>query len=342
MPRRPKLLWRFRTKTKIEGPYERRGDRAVTASTAWHGLGWTGQPVRLGGRVYFGSTDSYVYCLDAATGREIWHYGNHHSIKGSIMIHGGRIYHGGRDNKIHCYTLNGEKVWETRIGNDCDSSPAIVDGRGFIGGEDHRIYCFDPEDGQIIWAMGPTAGSVESSPCVTGDRVIAGACYGILYCCDAKTGEVIWTARTGGDMDSTPVHFDGRIYVGSKTKRKPEIGAIWCIKASDGSKVWRVPLTRGVWATPAVNPERRRVYVGCANTYVYCLDADTGGLVWKRSLRSRIWSSPVVVDGCVLVGVRDGTLWCLNEEDGEPLWVFDDGFDIDATPLVAGGMIVIG
>jgi hypothetical protein len=75
---------------------------------------------------------------------------------------------------------------------------------------------------------------------------------------------------------------------------------------------------------------------------LYCLDALTGATIWKRSLVSRIWSSPVVVDRCILQGVRDGTLWCLNEADGEPLWVFDDGFDIDATPCVAGGLIVVG
>jgi outer membrane protein assembly factor BamB len=342
VPRHPKLLWRFRTKTKVEGPYERRGDKHVSAGTPWHGLGWTGQPVRRGDRVYFGSTDSYVYCLDAATGKEVWHYGNHHSIKGSIMISGDRIYHGGRDNRIHCYSLDGKRVWETRIGNDCDSNPAIVAGRGFIGGEDYRIYCFDPVGGAILWAMGPTNGSVESSPCVVGDHVIAGAGFGVLYCCDAATGEVVWTAKTGGDMDSTPVHFDGRIYVGSKTKVQRETGALWCFRESDGRKLWRVPLTRGVWGTAAVDREKRRVYIGCNNSYTYCLDANSGKLVWKRSLRSRIWSSVVVADGCVLVGVRDGTLWCLNESDGRPLWVFDDGFDIDATPLVAGGMIVIG
>lgn len=342
VPRRPKLLWRFQTQTKYEGRYERRGAPNLTASTPWRGLGWTGQPVRLGKRIYFGSTDSYVHCLEAATGKEIWYYPNHHSIKGSIMISGDRIYHGGRDNKLHCYTLDGKMVWETRTGNDMDSNPVIVRGRGYIGAEDKHILCFSPRTGDILWKYGFTNGSVECSVCVVGGKVIAGCERGSLYCLNATTGKPIWTFNTLGDTDSTPVHVKGRIYVGSKTKTAHERGWLWCIDAQTGKQIWKVDMPRGIWATPAVSADRKRVYIGCNNGVFYCLDAKTGKLVWKRYLGSRIWSSAAVTDGCILVGVRDGTLWCLNEDDGEPLWVFDDGFDIDATPCVAGGMIVIG
>ena len=40
VPRRPKLLWRFRTHTKLEGPYEQRGTKSVNEKTPWAGCGW--------------------------------------------------------------------------------------------------------------------------------------------------------------------------------------------------------------------------------------------------------------------------------------------------------------
>ncbi|HOF89655.1 MAG TPA: PQQ-binding-like beta-propeller repeat protein, partial [Armatimonadota bacterium] len=217
VPRRPKLLWRFCTRTKYEGAYEQRGSAKLSASSPWRGLGWTGQPTRVGERLYFGSSDSYVYCLDAVSGQVQWYYPTHHCVKGSISVFGDRIYHGGRDNKIHCYSLNGEMLWETRTGNDMDSNPVIVDGRGYIGGEDQHVYCFDPDTGRILWQSATTAGSVESSPCVVNGRVYAGSGQGILYCLDAETGATIWCFRTLGDTDSTPVYHDGAIYVGSAT-----------------------------------------------------------------------------------------------------------------------------
>lgn len=342
VPRHPMLRWRFQTRTKCEGAYEQRGDPKLTASSPWHGLGWTGQPVRVGERVYFGSTDSYVYCLDAASGKPRWYYPNHHCIKGSIAVFGDHIYHGGRDNKIHCYTLDGKMVWETRTGNDMDSNPVVVNGRGYIGAEDDHIYSFDPKTGKILWQSEHTDGSVESSPCVVGNLVIAGSDYGILYACDTRTGKTRWKAHTGGDTDSSAVYWDGRLYVGSKTGKTGETGYVWCFDAKTGKALWHLDMPRGVWATPALNPAKDRLYIGCNNGVLYTLKMSDGSLVWKKKLGNRIWSSAAVTDGCIVVGVRDGRVWCLEEDTGKPLWVFDDGFDIDATPCVANGDIIIG
>jgi len=341
VPRRPKLLWRFRTKIKYEGSYEQRGDEKLNDMSEWKGLGWTGQPCYVDGKAYYGSGDSYVYCHDARTGELLWYYPNHHCVKGSISVIDGLIYHGGRDNKIHCYNLNGQMNWETRTGNDMDSNPTVVDNRGFIGGEDRNIYSFDPESGEILWKH-DTAGSVESSPCVVDDKVLAGSSQGWLYCLSTVTGEEVWKFRTYGDTDASPVHWDGKIYSASATGDVDESGHVWCVDLETGEEVWHVRMSRGVWATPAINPDKNAIYVGCANGDLSALSMDDGGLIWKRDLYSRIWSSPVVTDGVVLVGVRDGRFWCLDEDTGNPIWCFDDLFDFDATPCVADGLIIVG
>jgi len=341
VPRRPKLLWRFATRTKQEGAYEQRGAKKFTASFPWRGLGWTGQPVRLGDEVYFGATDSYVYCLRAETGEYRWHYPTGHSVKGSISLFNKRLYHGGRDNRLHCYDLNGRMVWETRIGNDMDSNPVMVGDRVYVGGEDQSIYCFEATTGKPIWRT-PTAGSVESSPCVAEGRVYAGSSRNTLYCCNAEDGKILWKFNTRGDTDSSPVFYEGKIYVGCATGDTGERGHFYCLDAATGKQIWHVPFTRGIWATVALSPELGRLYIGANNGILYALNMADGATVWKRTLGNRIWSSAAVTDGCILIAIRDGRLWCLEEKTGEPLWVFDDGFDIDATPLVAGGMIVIG
>jgi eukaryotic-like serine/threonine-protein kinase len=341
VPRRPKLLWRFLTKTKVEGEYEQRGSNTVTPATIWRGLGWTGQPVVLRDRLYFGSSDSYVYCLQAKTGKVLWYYPNHHCVKGSISIFGDRIYHGGRDNKLHCYDLQGKMVWETRIGNDMDSNPVVADGKLFVGGEDNAIYCFSPKTGKMLWRT-PTDGSTESSPCVARGRVVAGSGHGDLYCCEANTGKLLWDFKTLGDTDSTPVYWKGKIYVGCATGDFGEKGHLWCIDLITGKELWHGAMPRGLWATSAINPKKDRLYIGGNDGILYAFSMRDGQLIWKRRLGNRIWSSAAVSDGCILVGARDGLFWCLEEDTGKPIWALDDGFDIDATPLVYNGLIVIG
>jgi eukaryotic-like serine/threonine-protein kinase len=342
VPRHPKVLWRFRTKGKIEGPTERRGDAQVKPGTLWEGTGWTGQPCILDGKVYFGSTDSYVYCLDLLTGKQNWFYPNHHNIKGSISIQGGRIYHGGRDNKVHCYTLDGRMVWETRIGEDTDSNPLLIGDTLYIGGEDNSVYAFDPAKGTIRWRHTPTKWSCECSPCIAEGVLVIGSSGGGLYCLNPKTGERIWELDTGGDGDPTPVFWKGRVYHSIHVRGGVDRGKVSCIDVGKGERVWQKDLPRGVWATAAVSRKWDRVYVGCNDGVLYALDSNTGETVWQRKLGNRIWSSPVVTDGCIIVGVRDGTMWCLEEETGTPIWVFDEGFDIDSTPAVADGMVAIG
>ncbi len=341
VPRVPKLLWRFRTKDKAEGPYEQRGDVKLTAASTWKGCGWTGQPIMQEGKVYFGSADSYVYCLQAMTGAPVWYYPNHHVIKGSISIFGDSIYHGGRDNKIHCYSLDGKMRWETRTGNDMDSNPVVVDGKGYIGAEDFHIYSFAADTGKILWKSEKTIGSIESSPTIVGNKVIAGG-NGTLYCLNIADGKTIWKASTLGDTDSTTVHWQGKLYVGSKTAKVGETGHLWCLDAETGKTIWHETSPRGYWATPALDPAKGMLYIGTNDGNFAARNMSDGKVVWQRKLGNRIWSSAAVVDGCVVVGVRNGQLWCLRQDTGEPMWVFDEGYDIDATPLVCGGMIVIG
>lgn len=342
VPRRPKLLWRFRTHTKLEGPYELRGSSKVNPGTPWSGLGWTGQPDRRGDRYYFGSADSYVYCLDAQSGKCLWYYPNHHAVKGSIGTFGDFIYHGGRDNKIHCYTLDGQMVWETRTGNDMDSSPVVYNGLGYIGGEDKFAYCFHAKSGKIVWKHGPMKGSFENSPCITDKGVLYGNSQGEFICLDRKTGKLIWQAKTLGDTDSTPAYFEGRIYVGCATGDTNETGHLWCFDSATGQTIWHVPFPRGFWSSPSLNTEKGRLYIGNADGYFYALSMSDGALVWKRNVYARVWGSAAVTDGCCVFGVRDGRLWCLNEDTGEPLWLFDTPGDIDSTPCVSGGQILTG
>ncbi|MCL6623707.1 MAG: PQQ-binding-like beta-propeller repeat protein, partial [Fimbriimonadales bacterium] len=125
VPRKPKLLWTFKTSGILEVTAEHRG---VPPGTYWAGTDWTGQPAREGDRYYVGSVDSHVYCLDAKTGHLIWKFKTGHNIKGSVTIAGDRLYVGSRDNHLYCLEKEtGRLVWKVKTGNDMDSSHVVMD-----------------------------------------------------------------------------------------------------------------------------------------------------------------------------------------------------------------------
>ena len=64
-PDRPlEVVWEFETKL-ISGRLHKDG---------WGGTSWPGQPSVAGNRVYFGSADGYLYCLDKRDGSLIWKF----------------------------------------------------------------------------------------------------------------------------------------------------------------------------------------------------------------------------------------------------------------------------
>ncbi len=64
-------------------------------------------------------------------------------------------------------------------------------------------------------------------------------------------------------------------------------------------------------------------------------------LLWSKSHRDWVTSSPRIAQGNVVYGCRDGHLYAVRS-DGEPLWDYDSGTGIGATPEVDGTRVYCG
>ncbi|MGB9641451.1 MAG: PQQ-binding-like beta-propeller repeat protein, partial [Anaerolineales bacterium] len=63
----------------------------------------TGSPIMHQNRLYFGSVDSFVYCLDGFSGNLIWKYQTNGAITSTPLINGNILYIGSTDK--HLYAL---------------------------------------------------------------------------------------------------------------------------------------------------------------------------------------------------------------------------------------------
>ncbi len=87
MPKALKVIWEFKTSST----------RGRLHPDPWGGSGWPGQPAIVGDRIYFGSADSYVYCLNKSDGTVIWKFKTTDSAKSSPCIVGDRLVIGNLD-----------------------------------------------------------------------------------------------------------------------------------------------------------------------------------------------------------------------------------------------------
>ena len=152
-----------------------------------------------------------------------------------------------------------------------------------------------------------------------------------------------WKFTTGAGVSSTPVIFDGRVYVGSQDRN------IYCTDARNGRLLWT--FTTGARIKSSVAVADGKVYVGPDDGNVYCLDAKSGSMLWtteaggyiEASFKAvtGIRSSPIVVEDRVYVGSLDTNLYCLDSNSGDIVWKFETEGYITSSPAVSDDVVYV-
>lgn len=162
-----------------------------------------------------GDQTETVYCMDAATGHEIWK----HSYPGELDP---KYYEGG---------------------TSC--TPTVDGDRVYTLARQGQFFCFDAEKGTVLWSTNvhkdlgnkiPTWGFA-GSPVIDGDTIlldVGGA--GLAF--DKKTGGVIWHSEPIPASYSTPVLTQTageRAFILNGPK------SVEAIRVSDGKLLWNFP-----------------------------------------------------------------------------------------------------
>jgi outer membrane protein assembly factor BamB len=310
-------------------------------------------PVVVGDRVYIAAAhDSAfrphgaLYCLDRATGKEVWSYRNKKMkpVFSTPVVENGKLYigegfHQDYECKVYCFdAATGKVLWNFQAGSHTESTPCLADGRLYIGAGDDGLYCLDAARGKKLWNF--PAFHIDAPPLVAAGRVYAGCGIGdtyretALFCLDAtRKGKPIWRMNTDYPVWSRPVVSGGFVYAGTGNGRLNESadnpgGAVLCLRASDGEVVWRQKFGDGVLGPLAA--DRRHLYFGCRDGHFYCLRRKDGGLAWRRDLGSAVVAGPALEGGSteapagrLYAASIAGHLSCLESQTGKRFWSRD-------------------
>ena len=187
-----------------------------------------------------GSDVQYITALDAATGKVAWktdRSGKLHDNPDFKKAYGTPlvISQGGRDvllspgaDWLYGYDpATGKELWKLsygQLGFSIVPRPVVAHGLAFMSTSfmQPELLAIRLGDGtaapEIAWREKKAAPSMPS-PLVVGDEIYMVSEKGVASCLDARTGAVHWTERLGGNFSSSPLHADGRIYVGNRDGR---------------------------------------------------------------------------------------------------------------------------
>ncbi len=161
--------------------------------------------------------------------------------------------------------------------------------------------------------------------------------------------EVKWRIPVGGGY-AGPAVADGLVYLSDFVKESGDAfnnpgkradlkgkERVLCVKASDGSEVWKhefpctykISYPAGPRATPTV--AAGKVYVLGAEGNLFCLDAKTGREIWSKDFnkdyntKTPIWGyagHPLVVDDKLIciIGGKGSVAVAFNKDTGKELW----------------------
>ncbi|HXI21351.1 MAG TPA: PQQ-binding-like beta-propeller repeat protein, partial [Gemmatimonadales bacterium] len=187
-------------------------------------------PAVVGGRVYVGSADGYVYCFDLASGSTVWRHAtlgttlesgdfgfDRRTVQSSPAVSGGLVFVGARDGFLYALSADsGALRWsfDHKV-SWVNASPAVAGGTVYVGSSDGRfVQAVDAATGSEIWRTAADA-IVWSSAAVVGDQLLVGDGRGRVRSYDRATGEVRWSFTTGAQVYSSPVPAGSLVIFGS-------------------------------------------------------------------------------------------------------------------------------
>ena len=149
-----------------------------------------------------------------------------------------------------------------------------------------------------------------------------------------------WEFQVQGDVLSSPVVYDGKVYFGARS------GSVYALDARTGELVWDYSSDGWIDASPAVSSAA--VFMPSMDGRLYALDRGSGNVLWAAELGGPSASSPLYLDGKVYVGVGlpRNSLKAFDAATGAMLFekrtALPGGQPVDSAPSSDGETVFFG
>jgi outer membrane protein assembly factor BamB len=271
---------------------------------------------------------------DPTLGLQSLHFVGAENTRSSPTVVDGKVYVGSLDSNLYCLDANsGAVIWKFNAGGPIFATPTIVDNAIYIPASTPSptgtFYKLDLS-GNVIWQkefpyllnLSPPFGfyllaSATVAPDL--DLVFLRNGFRMNYALNATTGDTVWTYdgkynpgtpnQLGGVTQYMPMLYQyGLVYFN-------DFYGVTCLDALNGSEVWYSYSSRENLAQYLAY-SYNRIYTVSETGVLYVLDALTGQRLSYYEFtpsRSQLRSAPIPYNGSLYVGANDWNLYCFCE-----------------------------
>ncbi len=312
------------------------------------------------GVVYFGSTDSQLYALDAATGDKLWNFKTGGWIESAPAVHNGIVYFGSNDGKLYALdSKTGKEQWEFKTRYAIKSTPAIADGKVVFGSTDYRVYALNEKNGKKIWSFS-SQNWLLSSPVIFNGMVCIGSMDGFLYTLNINDGRIRLKYDTRSSISNSAVATGSTFYfvdynklyaIDAHSRNWPKENDLvpywrtayiygWAPKPPGASGfLWMLPFKDPMKGSPVLTDNNIIINTG---DKLIAIDRSQQKPTWVFQIPGAQLTSPSLANGIAYTGSTDGYVYALDVSTGEKRWDVNIGEKLTSTPVIADGRIYMG
>ncbi len=245
---------------------------------------------------------------------------------------------------------NLKEVWRTEkinigVHGASKSSPAIDATGIYVGADSGWFYKFD-HDGKVVWKFRAdrSARGIHGTAALDADYVYFGAYNGRFYCLRKTDGALVWFTQLMDAIGSSPVIDQEFIYVSSERGSVLD-GYLFKLDRKTGRTIWyTINFGEQVHSSPALSMDRRLIFVGANNGYLFAFHAADGSLAWRTDVGGAVKGTPLVHNGSVYVTTWGQEMVAVSFTSGIKLWSAKFASKSQSSPTYVEGLnqIVVG
>jgi len=314
-------------------------------------------PLVAGGKVYIGSSDHFLYCLDTS-GRQLWKFETENGVHSSPALYNGTLFFNDRNNNLYAVkAADGKLQWKRQLGQTAAyewsfdyyiASPLAVDKTIYTGSGDGNLYALDAQTGNIKWKY--SAGAIiRSTPAYDNGKLFIGDFAGRVYNINAADGKLNWIFKTNGDtMRNEAYGFDRMAVVaapavaGNVVVVGDRAGYLYGLNKNSGDQLWQYDYYVS-WIISSVAIKDSIVVTGTSDgAFINALNLFTGREIWRLQTQAPVWASPIINNNVAICPGNDGVVYGIDLFNGKELWRYSVGEKYFSSPVIDGNKLYIG
>ena len=261
-------------------------------------------PVYYNRKIFFGTTDGFIYCINGK-GNPLWKHKTNSAIYSRPYIRNKILYVGNEKGKFEAIDTDyGFLRWKKDLKQKIDKPALFYEGKIYINTASQTAFSFDAISGQKNWKRF-TNGKILSAPQISKGILFIPSGEGVLLAINAKHGPVKWSKDLQFLNNGSPLKiYNNKLIIALKNNK------ILSLNPINKKTYWRI-IVPAKPVSPFLFHKGKIIFSDYSNSLT-AISAYNGTILWRKKFQNPITEAPISLGNNILQYDNNGHLYILT------------------------------